>query len=114
MNKHTKDIILKVIMEYTRNLSWLLGKASELQMQPINNGDSHVKDICPSTEVPISKINRRQRSNDELTEVPGLISIIVALFLLIFVVVVGDAGTWKPYDDFSQGFDAVDQQPGEV
>ena len=75
-------------MEYTHNLSWLLGKASELQMQPlrkyINHRDSHVKDICPNTEVPISKINKRQRSNDELTEVPGLISIIVALFLLIY------------------------------
>ena len=58
-------------------------------MQPlrkyINNRDSHVKDICPNTEEPISKINRRQRSNDELTEVPGLISIIVALFLVIYL-----------------------------
>jgi len=105
-------------MEYTRNLSWLLGEASELQMQTlrkyINDENSHVKDICSNIEVPSSKINRRQRSNDELTEVSDLMSIIVALFLVISVVIVGGAETWKPYDDFSQGFNAVDQQPGEV
>ena len=80
----------------------------------INDENSHVKDICSNIEVPSSKINRRQRSNDELTEVSDLMSIIVALFLVISVVIVGDAETWKPYDDFSQGFNAVDQQPGEV
>ena len=56
--------------------------------------------------------NKRHRSNDELTEVSDLISIVVTLFLVMFAVVTGDAEKWKPYDDFSQGFDAVDQQPG--
>ena len=58
--------------------------------------------------------NKRHRSNDELTEVSDLISIVVTLFLVMFAVVTGDAEKWNPYDDFSQEFDAVDQQPGEV
>ena len=53
--------MFKIIMEYTRNLSWLLGKESELQIQAINNGDSHVKDISVLLLTPLMRFWRLSR-----------------------------------------------------